>query len=283
MSSPPEASGFGEKLQRIRTALQDRHASLKQSWDESRQQAAEPEDDRLPDYDDYEDPPLAGLTLQGYRDDTKKKLLTPTLAEELRAHIPSVLQICHSWSLVYSMEQNGMSLNTLYAKSEPVFGESLLKRRGYFIVVMDEQHKRFGAYLNEYLRPQEGRHYYGNGDCFLWTTEEATVKNLSPEVSHVSALSARSSVSGRSLTPSHTVDDTDLRLKVFPYTSVNDFIIYSNHEFISVGSGAGKFGLWIGSDLQNGASDPVDTFGNEQLSTHEKFSIIGLELWKVDV
>ncbi|ODV84874.1 hypothetical protein CANARDRAFT_186933, partial [[Candida] arabinofermentans NRRL YB-2248] len=209
------------------------------------------------------DPPLTPLELHGYKPNTKHKLLSTELAEEIRAHIPPILQVSHSWKLQYSLEQNGTSLNTLYNNAKPEVGESLLKRKGYLLVVMDGNHNIFGAYLNEYLRPIDRKRYYGNGDCFLWKSENDIVKNLSNDGA--------------------TGDDDEhqLRLKVFPYTSLNDFIIYSDHTFISVGSGDGKFGLYISGDFESGASDQVETFGNEPLSNTSKFRILGLELWKI--
>lgn len=218
-----------------------------------------------------EEPPLSPLSLIGYKKGTKRRLLTKELANDLRQHIPSVLQISHTWKLRYSMEQDGTSLNTLYDKCKPEIGENTRRRRGYFLVIMDSHGDRFGAYLNEYLRAQDGRHYYGNGDCFLWKTERVRVKKYT-------------SSDGKEKV---TVDDngsygSQFRLKVFRYTHINDFIIYSNHNFISIGSGDGKFGLWIDSSFLHGATDPVDTFGNEQLSRDEKFTILGLEVWKVE-
>ncbi|VEU24253.1 DEKNAAC105344 [Brettanomyces naardenensis] len=221
------------------------------------------------------DPPLNPLKLKGYKLSTKRKLMTPELAEDLRQNIPSVLQISHSWTLRYSLEQDGTSLNTLYAKCEPQVGENVRRRRGYFMVVMDSHGDRFGAYLNDYLRPQDGRHYYGNGDCFLWKTERTKVKKLKKQEDKLIDL-------GSDEEEYEERDSEVLRLKVFPYTSINDFIIYSNHEFISIGSGNGKFGLWIDSSFVQGATDSVETFGNEPLSRDRKFSILGLEIWKVD-
>ncbi|KAG7834772.1 hypothetical protein KL919_002366 [Ogataea angusta] len=210
-------------------------------------------------FQEEDDPPLTPLQLNGYKPSTHHKLLPTELAEELRLHIPPILQISHSWTLQYSLEQDGTSLNTFYSRTRPQPGESTARRKGYLLVVMDTQHRLFGAYLNDYLRPLDKKQYYGNGDCFLWKAERDSIKNI------------------------HTLEASgeQLRLKVFPYTSMNDYIIYSNHNFVSIGSGGGRFGLYINGDLETGATDSVETFGNEPLTT-EKFRILGLELWKID-
>lgn len=209
---------------------------------------------------DFEDPPLTPIQLIGRKPTSKHQILTECLAEELRQHVPSILQISHTWELLYSIEQSGTSLQTLYHNCHPKSNENLNRRRGFFIIVEDTRGNVFGAYINDHLRPLDRKYYYGNGDCFLWKIERGKVKNLDDNTH-----------SGK----------CSLDLKVFPYTSMNDFIIYSNYNFFSIGSGDGKFGLWIDSNLQIGASDSVETFGNDRLSDHPKFNILGLEIWKI--
>lgn len=217
---------------------------------------------------EFTDPPLTPLHLHGYKSNTKHKLLTNEIADELRQHLPSILQIGHEWKLLYSLEQNGASLNTLYSCTEPKIGENTTRRRGFILVVEDSHRNLFGAYLNDHLRPLDGRYYYGNGDCFLWKIENAKVKQLSRENNDVNDIQEHN-------------ETAMLRLKVFPFTGLNNFVIYSNASYISVGSGDGKFGLWIDSSLETGASDHVETFGNEPLSSKKKFHIVGVEVWRV--
>lgn len=236
------------------------------SLERNQRSSSKPEMSNL--FKDFEEPPLTPLELKGYKSSTKHKLLSPKLGEEIRQHIPSLLQINHTWHLLYSVEQSGTSLHTLYANCEPKYGENMNRRKGYILVVQDTHKNIFGAYLNDHLRCLDGKYYYGNGDCFLWKCEKGKMKHLDTDSS-----TAEKTTSDN--------DDDELVLKVFPYTSLNDFIIYSNNEFISVGSGDGKFGLWIDSNLEIGASDAVDTFGNEPLSDRRKFHILGLEVWKI--
>lgn len=269
-SSRSSNSSPKSPLQRLRKRLTDNISHISTGnhpHDESKFQS-------LDDFDSSWDsePPLTPLTLKGYKKSTKRQLLSHELAEDLRQHIPSVLQINHSWTLRYSIEQDGTSLNTLYERCKPQVGENMRKRKGYFIVVMDNHGSVFGAYVNDYLRPQDGKYYYGNGDCFLWKSEHYKIKRL---------VSNKDGDLIKDDDDNQPVMEDNIRLKVYPYTSINDFIIYSNHDFISIGSGGGKFGLWIDSSFLHGASDPVDTFGNEQLSEDEKFTILGLEIWKV--
>lgn len=71
-----------------------------------------------------------------------------------------------------------------------------------------------------------------------------------------------------------------IRFKAFPYSGVNDFMIYCEAGFLSVGGGDGHHGLWLDSQLDGGVSEPCLTFGNEPLSDQgKKFDVLGLEIW----
>jgi hypothetical protein len=238
---------------------------------------------------EFEEPPLTPLKLKGYKESTKHRLLNIELAEGIRQHIPSILQISHHWQLLYSIEQSGTSLHTLYHNCEPKLAENINRRRGYILVVQDTRKNIFGAYLNDNLRVLDGKYYYGNGDCFLWKVEKGKIKHLNSTKTFDDIKNYKNGNLNKDEKEYKEYKEEeqeeeyydDINLKVFPYTSLNDFIIYSNNDFISVGSGNGKFGLWIDSNLEIGASDSVETFGNEPLSDTRKFHILGLEVWKV--
>ena len=53
----------------------------------------------------------------------------------------------------------------------------------------------------------------------------------------------------------HAVDKRQLKksdLKAFMYTGINDNIVYSNHDFIAIGSSNGQNGLFIDKSLLSG-------------------------------
>jgi hypothetical protein len=73
-----------------------------------------------------------------------------------------------------------------------------------------------------------------------------------------------------------------IRFKAFPYTGENDFTIFCQHEYLSVGGGDGHYGLWLDDNLNKGVSDACPTFGNEALSDDgAKFNILGVEVWYI--
>ena len=83
----------------------------------------------------FQPPPLYPISLRGYHADTASsaQLLSKPLAEEIRLLVPARLQLCEEWNLVYSLEQDGVSLGTLYNKCEDLRG----LRNGFVLVVKD--------------------------------------------------------------------------------------------------------------------------------------------------
>jgi TLD len=73
-----------------------------------------------------------------------------------------------------------------------------------------------------------------------------------------------------------------IRFKAFPYSGINDFMIYCESSYLSVGGGDGHYGLWLDDQLERGISDPCPTFGNESLSEEgHKFDVLGVEVWYI--
>ena len=83
----------------------------------------------------FQPPPLYPVTLKGYRSETASsaQLLSRALAEEIRLLVPPRLQLCEEWNLVYSLDQDGVSLGTLYKKCDDLRG----LRNGFILVVKD--------------------------------------------------------------------------------------------------------------------------------------------------
>jgi len=213
-------------------------------------------------------PPLVPLQLTGYSTSTTSRLLSRALAEEIRLLLPPRLQLHDTWSLAYSLEQHGVSLATLYAHA------ASYPKGGFVIVVKDSAGGIFGAFINEPPRPS-GR-YYGTGECFLW---KATILPLPPHSKQQHSLIDIEDPVDRTSTPDQ---QERIRFKAFPYSGINDYMIYCDTRFISVGGGDGKYGLWLDDVFEKGVSSPCQTFGNEPLAEEgQKFEIMDVELWSV--
>ncbi|KAJ9482122.1 hypothetical protein VN97_g11317, partial [Penicillium thymicola] len=85
-------------------------------------------------------------------------------------------------------------------------------------------------------------------------------------------------------TPSRSGASTPerIRFKAFPYSGVNDYMIFCETGFLSLGGGDGHYGLWLDNGLEKGVSASCQTFGNEPLSDEGvKFDVLGVEVWYV--
>ncbi|KAI2627528.1 TLD-domain-containing protein [Hypoxylon sp. NC1633] len=254
-------------------------------------------------------PSLEPLTLKGYRADTDadEQLLARGVAEEIRTFLPERLKIAEDWRLLYSLYQNGSSLATLYKLCEEYRG----RRVGFVLVVRDGKDGTFGAYLTE--APHPAASYYGTGECFLWRASlhaplppppSADTSNINYRISTIASPTSSSSISRddhqtasqqqQTLAPGPTDPATNklakqqppaqsIRFQNFAYTGANDYCIFCETKFLSIGGGGGgTYGLWLNDSLSRGHSAPCDTFLNQPLSDEgEKFDVLGVELWVV--
>ncbi|KXH44927.1 hypothetical protein CSAL01_11542 [Colletotrichum salicis] len=260
----------------------------------------------------FRPPPLDPIVLHGYKESTSQsaRLLSHGVAEEIRIMLPERLRIKEDWRLIYSLEQDGASLATLYQKAAEFQGRP---RIGFVLVVRDDlggklqrlyhrgQKKKgldicntltlpllhdqtFGAYLSEY--PHPASKYFGNGECFLWRASTLTPLPPPPSADTTNltrittvASPTRSTFGDRNNAPSPAPSES-IRFKAFPYSGINDYYINCETGFLSVGAGDGHYGLWLDDSLDRGHSGRSHTFGNEPLSDEgEKFGVLGVELW----
>ncbi|XP_077804698.1 TLD domain-containing protein 2 isoform X6 [Macaca mulatta] len=67
--------------------------------------------------------------------------------------------------------------------------------------------------------------------------------------------------------------------QVFKWTGSNSFFVKGDLDSLMMGSGSGRFGLWLDGDLFHGGSSPCATFNNEVLARREQFCVQELEAW----
>jgi len=167
---------------------------------------------------------------------------------------------------MYSIDQHGTSLGTLYEKVSAISSMSGASA-GCILALKDQHGNRFGAFVNEAFKPS--KEYYGSGECFLW---KAVM--FEPDDFRIG-----------------------VTVKVYLWTGANDYMILSDHDLLSIGGGDGKFGLWIDANLDKGASSTCPAFNNEVLcctalsssagpqgaAGEGTFEVMGLECWTVSV
>ncbi|TDL26885.1 TLD-domain-containing protein [Rickenella mellea] len=104
----------------------------------------------------------------------RKEITTPVLsvsmADAIRPHLPALSRLATSWTLVYSLDQHGISLNTLYARCEA-------QQIGALVVMQDSAGGVFGAWVSEGIYLSKGA-YYGSGDSFLWRSTQNNADDI---------------------------------------------------------------------------------------------------------
>eukprot|EP01130_Rhizamoeba_saxonica_P006595 TRINITY_DN2625_c1_g1_i2.p1 TRINITY_DN2625_c1_g1~~TRINITY_DN2625_c1_g1_i2.p1 ORF type:complete len:480 (-),score=77.24 TRINITY_DN2625_c1_g1_i2:590-2029(-) len=151
------------------------------------------------------------------------KLLAESLPERYRRK---------DWVLLYSSTQHGISINTFYSKTN---------RKGPSILIIeDSKGYVFGTYCSESWDRKE-KHFYGTGECFLFSTIPEFV--------------------------------------VYPWTEKNNFFMNSNDDSLAIGGGGNGFGIWIDADFYHGTSASCETFDNPPLSMNGDFVCSILECW----
>ncbi|KAI7899659.1 TLD-domain-containing protein [Cokeromyces recurvatus] len=102
-----------------------------------------------------------------HRKQDTEPVLTEAIAERIRPYIPKRYKIAEKWNLLYSLDQHGVSLTTLYSLMKKYDGPCV-------IILKDADEQIFGAYLSNTLSLQN--YYYGTGECFLWKLNGETIK-----------------------------------------------------------------------------------------------------------
>ncbi|THV03834.1 TLD-domain-containing protein [Dendrothele bispora CBS 962.96] len=193
-----------------------------------------------------------GIELKGRREATVGVLDTK-LADEIRSHLPALSRLPRTWNLLYSLDQHGISLNTLYAKCEAQpnlkSGSNIVTKVGALVAMRDSSDVIFGAYIGDGVH--KGRGYYGSGESFLWRYDKGN-------------------------------------LMVFRWTGKNEYVALCEPDYLSFGGGDGAYGLYLDESLFDGSSARCPTFDNEPLCSSGPrkgrsvtFECVGLEVWGV--
>ncbi|RSH95385.1 oxidation resistance protein 1 [Saitozyma podzolica] len=188
------------------------------------------------------------LSLRGRREVTIP-VLTQSQADQLRRHLPPRQRMSGGWTLLFSLDQHGASLSTLYRQVE----KSSSRRRGFgnLLVARAFSGMTFGVYMNESIVKREGT-FYGSGESFMFK-----------------------------IIPDHPFP------RVFKWTGKNQYFALCENSFISFGGGGGAYGLVLDSTFTRNSSATSPAYDNEVLcvaeaSLSEKavgFDCQGLEVW----
>lgn len=85
----------------------------------------------------FQPPPLYPISLScpKHSSQDSARLLTRSLAEEIRLLVPPRLQLCEEWNMIYNLDEDGVSLTTLYKNCSEFRG----LQNGFVLVVRDRK------------------------------------------------------------------------------------------------------------------------------------------------
>jgi len=159
----------------------------------------------------------------------KSSIFRPNDLKLLSFCMPRRFQNCN-WSLLYSTNDHGISIHTFYSR--------VSEKSPTLMLIKNTDGDCFGCYASQAWKPN--LHYYGTGECFVFT--------LFPEY------------------------------HVYGWSLENHSFQLSTMEFLAIGGGK-HFAIWIDSDFVNGTSGECDTFHSPSLCSHEEFTCHILEVW----
>ncbi|KAJ3196078.1 oxidation resistance protein 1 [Irineochytrium annulatum] len=181
-------------------------------------------------------------------EEVEPTVLEEAVANDLRDHLPPFYRETTTWTLLYSLDTHGASMSTLYSSSHDHSSHS---SNPCLLVIRSTSDRVFGGFLTS--APRLHPSHFGSGESFLFRVNASSADALAEE-----------------------------KVEVWHATGANAYFLYCDPGYLGMGGGAGKVGLWVCADLENGHSERCETFGNEPLAGEGgKFRILGLEVWEV--
>lgn len=237
------------------------------------------------------------VVLKGRREETQD-VVDADLAAALTAHLPKRHQLGKAWKLLYSSDQHGISIGTLYHKVET--GLDLRKQgarpssgaAASLGGVQDAEGWLRGA--SETTRAAlTGVQRVGGG---VNLSEAGLILAIKDDDENVFGAFVNERI--RPQTGYYGNGECFLwkqtdsgKLKAFNWTGRNDYMVLTEAHYLSFGGGEGKYGLWVDGRLEHGISSSCPAFDNEVLCdgrdnsgsqsqpAEGRFECITLEVW----
>ncbi|SPO21354.1 uncharacterized protein UTRI_00831 [Ustilago trichophora] len=252
------------------------------------------------------------VTLSDRREETES-VIEPFHAWRLQALLPPRLQLGKRWSLLYSLDQHGISLQTLYhrvaAGLDPTKAARIVSgtqqggddnsAEGWLRGASRETQEAMGTRGST----SNGRKMHVGGGLSS-ISDAGLIIAIKDENDNVFGAFVNEKLrpqqhyygSGECFLWKTTTSgqEGERSVEKYRWTGKNDYMILSESTFLSVGGGEGKFGLWVDGALEKGVSSSCPAFDNEVLCDDKvrgqgrregeaRFVCYGLEVWAVGI
>ncbi|KAF0979616.1 hypothetical protein FDP41_001284 [Naegleria fowleri] len=198
---------------------------------------------------------------------TKPVILKESQLRELSLSLPVRFRN-KNFLLLYSTQEHGISLQTMYRKIE--------QREPVILVVQTMKGEIFGAFLTEQVEMTKKERYYGDGQSFVFKFEKQTSNHSKPHSPHPED---DEYVLVHNSHPKHKEQQT---ICVYNWTRKNEYFQLTSARQFSVGGGGQGFALTLDPDLKYGSSYSSETFGNDPLTSHTDFEIFAVEVFTLE-
>jgi len=200
-------------------------------------------------------------------------VLTRAWAERIRPHLPRRYRYAERWQLIFSLEQHGISMSTLYQRMQMYTDEYCSGPQSCptLLLLKTSTNAILGAFVTEQWRQNSG-------------SGTVKVKSASPSIGSSLMMMAAGERSFYGSPESflfrflgHNVVETH------PATQKNDYYQLSEADFLAMGSGGeSKFSFYLDGDLYQGYTSGTPTFTNAgPLTPSADFECIALEIWGI--
>ncbi|SPO20433.1 uncharacterized protein UTRI_00831_B [Ustilago trichophora] len=254
------------------------------------------------------------VTLSNRREETET-VIEPFHASHLQALLPPRLQLGKRWSLLYSLDQHGISLQTLYHRVAAGLDPTKAARMVSGTQPGGDDNSAEGWLRGASRETQEAMGTRGSnskgrkmnvGGGLSSISDAGLILAIKDENDNVFGAFVNEKLrpqqhyygSGECFvwktTRAQKEQGGEASVEKYRWTGKNDYMVLSESTFLSVGGGEGKFGLWVDGALEKGVSSCCPAFDNEVLCDGKvrgqgrregegRFECYGLEVWAVGI
>jgi hypothetical protein len=87
---------------------------------------------------------------------------------QIHPNLPALMRLPRQWTLFYSLDQHGISLNTLYSRCDPPSSTRTPHPKGALVAMQDSGGRIFGVWVAEGLKRSTRGGYYGGGESSVF-------------------------------------------------------------------------------------------------------------------